>query len=107
MERAPVTEAIYQPGIHAGLGRDKLLALVRAAGWDPILIQDPPGYCYPPHRHAAAKLLAILAGSMEVTFGGNTHRCEPGDQVVIPGDTEHSALVGAEGCTFFWSEQIR
>jgi len=52
-------------------------------------------------------LLAILSGSMEVRVAGETYRCLPGDQVVIPGNVEHAALVGPDGCRFYWSEQMR
>jgi mannose-6-phosphate isomerase-like protein (cupin superfamily) len=87
------------------------IAAVRASliadGWAPALIEDPPRHVYPPHRHPEAKLLAFLTGEMEVTAGEQTFRCAPGDQLVIPGDVEHAARVGPQGCTYFWSEQRR
>jgi mannose-6-phosphate isomerase-like protein (cupin superfamily) len=87
----------YEPQRYAGLSRQEILSRVRDAGWD----------VYPPHQHTAAKLLAILSGSMAVTIDGQTYQCAPGDQVVIPGGVVHAAVVGPEGCTFYWSEQIR
>jgi uncharacterized protein YjlB len=97
----------YEPQRYAGLSRQEILSRVRDAGWDPAPIDDPGGYVYPPHQHTAAKLLAILSGSMAVTIDGQTYQCAPGDQVVIPGGVVHAAVVGPEGCTFYWSEQIR
>ena len=102
-----MTTAIWEPGIHAKRDEKAVLASLRTAGWDPIPITDPPGFVYPPHRHMAAKLLVILDGSMEVAVAGEVRHCRPGDQLVIPGEVEHAAVVGPDGCRFFWSEQIR
>jgi quercetin dioxygenase-like cupin family protein len=79
---------------------------VSEAGFDPIRISDPPGHIYPPHSHAETKLLAFLRGGMRVTIAGQTYECSPGDQLIIPGNVEHSAVIGREGCVYFWSEKI-
>ena len=97
----------YAPNIHAGLDPQAVLDRLRRDGWHPIPITDAPGSIYPPHAHATTKLLAILSGSMDVKVGDETWRCLPGDQVIIPGGVEHAALVGPDGCRFFWSEQLR
>jgi hypothetical protein len=44
---------------------------------------------------------------MDVRVSGETYRCTAGDKLVVPGSTEHAALVGPEGRTFYWSEQVR
>lgn len=76
-------------------------------GWDPVLIQDPPGYEYLPHQHVTSKLLVFLDGIMEVEAAGQRFTSSPGDRLEIPGSTVHSARVGAAGCTYYWSEQVR
>ena len=96
-----------QPGAHAGLDEQAVLMELRQDGWDPAAFSNPPGFVYPPHQHPETKLLAFLDGSMEVTVEDRTYRCAAGDKLVIPGMLEHAATVGAEGCTFFWSEQLR
>ncbi len=96
----------YEPRAFAGLDRAEVLARVRAEGWEPAAFTDPPGALYPWHRHPEAKLLAFLTGSMEVRVEGQTYRCQAGDKLIIPGNAEHAAVVGPEGCTFFWSEQL-
>jgi len=101
------TTPIYEPHAFAGQDQAQVREAVRRDGWDPLLVSDPPGAVYPPHHHAEAKLLAFLAGSMEVKVGGAVYRCLPGDKLIIPGGVEHAALVGPEGCVFFWSEQLR
>jgi hypothetical protein len=44
---------------------------------------------------------------MTVATGGRSHVLRPGDRLIVPGQQEHAALVGPEGCTFLWSEHIR
>ena len=102
-----MTEAVYEPQRYLGDEHETICAAIERDGWDPVLIHDPPGTVYPPHRHEAAKLLAFLSGEMDVQAGGRTYRCRAGDQLVIPGNVEHAAWVGPEGCRFFWSEQVR
>lgn len=75
-------------------------------GFDPIKISDPSGRIYSPHTHPETKLLAFLSGSMGVEVDGKTYQCEAFDKVIIPGNIKHSAVVGPEGCTFFWSEKL-
>ncbi len=43
---------------------------------------------------------------MEVRVSGEVYHCSAGDRLIIPGDVEHSAVVGLDGCGFFWSEQL-
>jgi mannose-6-phosphate isomerase-like protein (cupin superfamily) len=98
---------LYAPNAHADHDPVAVLDRLRRDGWDPVPITDPPGYVYPPHSHAETKLLAILSGSMEVRVAGDLYQCQAGDLMIIPGGTEHAALVGPDGCTFYWSEQLR
>jgi len=97
---------MYSPGIYRNLSESEIARKVTEAGFDPIRISDPPGYVYPPHSHAETKLLAFLRGDMRVTVAGQTYPCVGGDQLIIPGNVEHSAVIGAEGCEYFWSEKI-
>jgi len=43
---------------------------------------------------------------MKVRVHNEDFNCYPGDKLIIPGNCEHSALVGSEGCSFFWSEKL-
>jgi quercetin dioxygenase-like cupin family protein len=86
--------------------KESVKAEIRKEGFDPILIHDPPGHAYPTHRHPEIELLAFLLGNMTVKVRDNTFACSPGDKIVIPGNVEHAAVVGPEGCVFFWSEKL-
>ena len=97
---------MYQAQFYNKNDKDSIEAEIRKEGFDPILVHDPAGHVYPAHRHPETKLLAFLLGEMTVKVGDNTFKCAPGDKVVIPGNVEHSAAVGPEGCVFFWSEKL-
>jgi len=75
-------------------------------GFSPTIIRDKPGFIYHPHKHPETKYLVCLNGSMKVTVNGETYDFEPGDKLIIPGNTKHSAVVGKKGCSFFWSEKL-
>ena len=102
-----MTAATHEPGLYRQLHADAILRLLEGEGWNPVPIADAPETVYEPHRHAATKLFAFLAGTMEVRAGGETFRCAAGDKLVIPGSVEHTATVGPEGCRYLWCEQLR
>ena len=97
----------YRSCAFRGLDQAAVLRAVRERGWAPATFTDPPGAIYPPHRHATAILLVFLAGDMTVTIAGRTYHCVAEDELVIAGEVEHAAVVGADGCTCGWSEQMR
>jgi len=97
---------MYQAKFYKAINQEQIAEEVRKEGFDPLHIVDPPGHLYPPHRHPETKLLVFLQGDMEVTVADQKFICGPGDKLVIPGNVEHSAEVGPEGCVFFWSEKL-
>ena len=97
---------MYQPKFYTTIDRDRIAEETRREGFDPVCITDPPGHVYPPHRHPETKLLVFLEGGRIVKVRDQSYKCSPGDKFIIPGNVEHSAVVGPEGCVFFWSEKI-
>lgn len=79
---------------------------IRCRGFDPILIKNEPDYTYSKHSHEETKLLVFIKGSMDVLVDNKEYSCNPGDMLIINGNVEHSAKVGHNGCTFYWSEKI-
>ena len=86
--------------------REEIKQEMQDEGFSPHVITNHPGYIYQTHQHAETKYLVCLEGSMEVTVNGKTYDFEPGDKLIVEGNTKHSALVGKDGCVFFWSEKI-
>jgi mannose-6-phosphate isomerase-like protein (cupin superfamily) len=100
-------DQVYQRGLYSEIDQTDIRQRVMDEGWIPYVIDEPPGYAYAPHRHEEAKLIVILRGEMDVTLESETIHCRPGDKLTIPGGMEHAAVMGAEGCAYFWSEQVR
>lgn len=97
---------MYYPHFYTDLNKKKIGEDVKREGFDPIIFSNEPSFVYSPHEHPETKLLVFLEGSMEVRVGEKTYHCKRGDKLIIPGNTKHSAIVGPEGCIFFWSEKI-
>lgn len=72
----------------------------RVLGWT-----DAPGARYAPHSHDHDESLWCVAG--EITFGadGQSLRLGPGDRLMLPGGTVHSAHVGPAGATYLIGER--
>ena len=60
-----------------------------------------PGDRYAAHSHNFEKVLYCVDGSITFLLEGEGRRMElrPGDRIVLPPGTVHSAVVGASGCT--------
>ena len=97
---------MYQRKFYKTIDKELIVRETRREGFDPLCITDPPGRVYTTHRHAETKLLVFLQGEMTVKVGEKSYECRPGDKFIIAGNVDHSAVVGPEGCVFFWSEKI-
>src|SRR2546421_6522788 len=63
-------------------------------GWS-----NAPGDRYGEHQHDYAKLLYCTRGSIDFIVGdGRRLSMRPGDRLVVPPGTRHSAVVGPGGC---------
>lgn len=63
-------------------------------GWS-----NAPGDTYGEHEHTYTKVLYCTRGSIDfVLAGGERVAMRPGDRLVLPPRTRHSAVVGPEGC---------
>ena len=79
----------------------ELMARLQAEASDCYSWSNGPGDRYAAHSHRYEKVLYCVEGS--ITFrledGGRQVSLEPGDRMVLPAGTLHSAAVGAGGCT--------
>ncbi len=60
-------------------------------GFDVFPWQDSPGALYSPHQHPHDEFIVIHSGSLIFKAKGNDFRLEPGDMLVLPEGTIHSA----------------
>jgi quercetin dioxygenase-like cupin family protein len=64
------------------------------SGWS-----NSPGDTYGAHEHAYTKLLYCTRGSIDFVLpDGDRVAMRPGDRLVLPPRTRHSAVVGPDGC---------
>src|SRR5258706_12075263 len=97
---------MFHKAFFANISREEIKQKMREEGFSPTSISDKPHFIYHPHLHKETKYLVCLEGSMKVTVKGKIYDFEPGDKLIINGNTKHSAVVGKNGCVFFWSEKI-
>ena len=78
---------------------DALLAARGASGHDYYTWGNAPGDTYAVHAHGYRKHLICLAGSITFTVPATGEQIElhPGDELDVPPDTPHGALVGPRG----------
>ena len=63
-------------------------------GWS-----NAPGDTYGAHEHGYTKLLYCTRGSIDfILADGRRVAMRPGDRLVLPPRTRHSAVVGPDGC---------
>ena len=62
-------------------------------GWS-----NAPGDTYSEHEHGYTKVLYCTRGSIDFVLADGRVSMRPGDRLVLPPRTRHSALVGPEGC---------
>ncbi len=97
---------MYQKNFYINLSETEIEKKIEEEGFTPMKYENEPGDIYPLHQHPETKLLAFLEGTMEVKVGEENFSCATGDRLIIPGNTPHSAVVGPDGCIFFWSEKM-
>ena len=71
-------------------------ARLHQEGYSVFKWHDVPGAEYPEHHHHCDECLWILAGSITVSFEGQSHTLNPGDRLLLPKDVDHKAIVPAD-----------
>jgi quercetin dioxygenase-like cupin family protein len=97
---------MYRKGYYTVIDTQKIEQDIKREGFKPSIIHNSNGDIYALHSHPEKKLLVFLEGSMDVTVGENMYYCRKGDTLLIPGNTKHKAVVGKDGCIFFWAEKL-
>jgi quercetin dioxygenase-like cupin family protein len=74
-------------------------------GFSPFLWSDSPRAHYSPHSHDHDESIWVVEG--EIVFGaeGRTLRLGPGDRLMLPKGTMHTADAGTAGATYWIGER--
>jgi quercetin dioxygenase-like cupin family protein len=87
--------------------KEELKEILKREGFPHIYEwHDEPGTEYPAHAHQGAVSMYILDGGLTFWFGDETVVLASGDRFDVPIGKEHTAKVGADGCTFLVGEMI-
>ena len=76
-----------------------------ADGFDAFEWSDEPGADYAPHSHDHDESLWVIAGEIVFGVGGEEHRLGPGDRLMLPKDTVHTARAGRDGARYLIGER--
>lgn len=96
---------MYTKSKYSGKSEKEILEEIESQGFVPEKFSDAPNFVYEPHKHKEEKLLVFLDGEMDVVANNKKFKCQKGDELIISGNVVHSAVVGKNGCSFFWSER--
>jgi mannose-6-phosphate isomerase-like protein (cupin superfamily) len=81
---------------------DELMAKLRSEASGCYSWSNGPGDRYAPHSHGYEKVLYCVDGSITFVLDEEGRRrieMKPGDRMVLPAGTIHSAEVGPGGCS--------
>ncbi|HZR84683.1 MAG TPA: cupin domain-containing protein [Candidatus Binatia bacterium] len=90
---------------HASPAEPELRRRLEAEGFSVSLWSDRPYAHYAPHSHDHDESLWVVEG--EIAFGANgaEYRLGPGDRLMLPRGTVHTADAGSEGATYLIGER--
>jgi quercetin dioxygenase-like cupin family protein len=81
-------------------GEEDLRGRLEAEGYEVVVWRDRSNWSYAQHAHEHDESLWVLRGRLVLQIEGRDYALEPGDRLMLPKDTPHSARVGAEGATY-------
>jgi mannose-6-phosphate isomerase-like protein (cupin superfamily) len=78
-----------------------LMVQLRSEASDCYSWSNGPGDRYAPHSHTYEKVLYCVEGSITFVLDADDRRIDlaPGERMVLPSGTVHSAVVGPGGCS--------
>ena len=74
-------------------------------GFEVFRWRDEAGADYAPHAHAHDESLWVVEGALHFGAGGHDLVLQPGDRLMLPRGTIHTARAGAAGATYLIGER--
>ena len=66
---------------------------------------DSPAATYTPHRHDHDESLWLVEGEIAFGVGEKSYSLKPGDRLMLPKGTVHTAKAGPDGATYLIGER--
>lgn len=82
----------------------ELRSRLEADGFRPFHWRDGAGARYEPHTHDCDESLWILEGAITFRVGEQSLALGPGDRLMLPQGTVHSAVAGSDGASYLVGE---
>jgi quercetin dioxygenase-like cupin family protein len=73
---------------------------LEAEGFEVLRWRDDAGAEYQPHAHDQDESLWVIRGEITFVVGVERRTLRPGDRLLLPKGTVHTAYTGAEGCLY-------
>jgi quercetin dioxygenase-like cupin family protein len=83
-----------------GPGASALRRLLESEGWDVVLWRDPADRSYASHVHPHDESLWVVRGRIVLRVADREYPLGPGDRLLLPRGTQHTAKAGPEGATY-------
>ena len=87
-------------------GEQDLRRQLEEEGFDVVTWRDRCNWSYAAHHHEHDESLWVLRGSIVLRIGGEDYSLGPGDRLMLPRETVHSAQVGPEGATYLIGQRF-
>ena len=75
-------------------------------GFDVFRWRDEAGADYQPHAHDHDECLWVIDGHLIFGAAGHEFHLRPGDRLMLPKGTVHTARAGADGATYLIGERL-
>jgi len=73
---------------------------LEAEGFDVFAWRDPPGARYAAHHHEHDESIWLVRGELTFEIAGRAYRLGPGDRLMLPARTVHTAAGGPAGAAY-------
>jgi quercetin dioxygenase-like cupin family protein len=83
----------------------ELRARLERDGFDSFAWSDAPRAHYEPHSHDHDESIWVVSGEITFAAGGETFRLGPGDRLMLPAGTVHTADAGPAGASYLIGER--
>jgi quercetin dioxygenase-like cupin family protein len=81
-------------------GEGTLRRLLEEEGFEVTAWRDPSDRTYALHRHDRDESLWVIRGSIVLHVGDEDYALGPGDRLLLPRGTQHTARAGPDGATY-------
>jgi quercetin dioxygenase-like cupin family protein len=81
-------------------GEAALRRTLEAEGFEVVRWRDPCDRVYDPHSHPHDESLWVVEGRIVLRIGGRDFPLGPGDRLLLPRGTVHTAQAGPDGAVY-------